>query len=84
MQPHKKNVLAEDRLRNRTHLVGSFRNNRKGNPTGVIEKTLQNEIICMGKDARILSKNRVKRDILVICTCHKLELTHLEMKLLLH
>lgn len=68
--------LAEDMLRNRTHVVGTLRNNRKGNPTEVIGKKLKKgEYIWKRRENIVVGKWRDKRDVLVISTCHKFELT---------
>lgn len=68
--------LAEDMLRNRTHIVGTLRSNRKGNPAEVTGKKLKKgECIWKRRDNIVVGKWKDKRDILVISTCHKFELT---------
>lgn len=68
-------VLARVLLKNKTHLIGTLRKNRKHLPKDVVgAKLKKNEIV--GKqceDGIVVLKWKDKRDVLMLSTCHGLE-----------
>lgn len=65
-------ALANQLLDTKTHLVGTLRSNRKGNPKAVITKKLKRNDIIAQENARGITvmKWRDKRDVLVLTTKH--------------
>lgn len=74
--------LAEKLLKADTHLVGTLRSNRSGNPAEVIRKKLKkNEYIARQNKSNVcVLKWRDKRDVLVLSTKHKDEFQTLQCR----
>lgn len=74
--------LANQLIAKNTHLVGTLRANRKGNPKEVLEKKLKRgEFI--GKENKsgiTILKWKDKRDILVLSTKHSVEMVNVQTK----
>lgn len=68
--------LAKYLIQKNTHVVGTLRSNRKGNPTEVVKKKLtRGESIWKRNGSITVGKWRDKRDVLVLSTCHKFDMT---------
>lgn len=64
--------LAEYLYDNKTHVVGTLRKNRKGNPKVVVSyKLRKGEIIFRKKKSVMVLKWKDKRDVIMITTLHK-------------
>lgn len=74
--------LANKLLDRKTHLLGTLRANRKGNPKQVITKKLKKgEVIARENDQGIIVlKWKDKRDVLMISTTHDAEMVEIERK----
>ena len=74
--------LANKLIRKNTHLMGTLRTNRKGNPSEVINTKLKHgEIIAKENNQGItVLKWKDKRDILVLSTKHSSEMTTVKTK----
>lgn len=63
--------LAQKLLARGTHMVGTLRANRKGNPPNVVVKKLKKgEVVAQQKDGVMVLKWKDKRDLLMISTKH--------------
>lgn len=74
--------LAQELNKNKTHLVGTLRSNRKGNPKEVINKKLKRgDFKCMKNANNVMvCKWKDKRDLLMISTVDKPELQSVETR----
>lgn len=74
--------LANKLIRKDTHLIGTLRKHRKGNPNGVVTAKLKRGK-CIGKENNngiTILKWKDKRDVLVLSTKHSVEMVNVQTK----
>lgn len=73
--------LAEFLLDNETGMVGTLRENRKGNPKKLLKRKLKKgEAIWNRKGKVVVTKWKDKRDVRMLSTCHKHEMVKITNK----